>query len=400
MSLVNFKKGTLENYKEINSPSENTLYFVTDKGLLYLGSKLIAATKCAQKIVSNEPVTGVYIITYIDSNNNEQSIEITTSSQTSALITNAIELLDVNKVELVKETNSIVTINNIKEVDGKIALNTDGAVSLGDAAKKTAFSGDIPTSGTVSSTDLVNAKQVADYVAEKMSGVVGAMVYQGTIGDSTATIQTLPAASALNKGFVYVVKTAGTYADKACEPGDMIISNGTSWDVINGENQVTDSAATITPGATSSTKIATVDGTDITLKVSTLTVEDAAGTSGNVISELSTATAGKLTVTKTNVISSITGETAISGGNSNYVAVTATTSSNATTLASSVKTQTLSSATSSADGLATAYDIKQNAANKCVMTSYSTVTGGTIATTDTINGAVNKLETALVWGTF
>ena len=258
----------------------------------------------------------------------------------------------------------------------------------------------IPTDTDVTSTDLVNAKQVADFVAAKMTDVVGAMVYQGTIGDSTATIQTLPTASAANKGHVYVVKTAGTYADKACEPGDMIISNGTSWDVINGENQVTDSAATITPGATSSTKIATVDGTDITLKVSTLTVEDAAGTSGNVISGLSTATAGKLTVTKTNVISSITGETAISGGNSNYVAVTATTSSNATTLASSVKTQTLSSATSSADGLATAYDIKQNAANKCVMTSYSTVTGGTIATTDTINGAVNKLETALVWGTF
>ena len=34
MSLVNFKKGSLAGYNGIAVKDENTLYFVTDKGLL------------------------------------------------------------------------------------------------------------------------------------------------------------------------------------------------------------------------------------------------------------------------------------------------------------------------------------------------------------------------------
>ena len=62
MSLINFKKGLLANYKTATK-NDNTLYFVTDQGLLYLGSKLIAATTIAQKTnASDEPVEGVYVI--------------------------------------------------------------------------------------------------------------------------------------------------------------------------------------------------------------------------------------------------------------------------------------------------------------------------------------------------
>ena len=94
-----------------------------------------------------------------------------------------------------------------------------------------------------------------------LTGIVGAMVYKGTIGTG-GTITTLPTASDANKGYVYMVKTAGTYASQACEVGDMIVSNGTSWDVINGENQVTNTGTTLEWG--NATTIATVDGTNIT----------------------------------------------------------------------------------------------------------------------------------------
>jgi hypothetical protein len=408
MSLVNFKQGTLVNYKKITTPDTNTLYFVTDEGLLYLGSKLIAATSIAQKVENSAPVTGVYTITYIDSTNTPQSIDVVTSAQISSLISDAISTAIGNldgTATIVSESNDVVTLTtSVTETDGVISAGSS-TITLGNAAKKTVLSGSIETAVAAHEADssettinnLTTAAQVSDYVDTKLTGIVGAMVYRGTIGsqESGATVQTLPADAA--QGDVYVVKTAGTYAEKACEVGDMIIYNGDTWDIVNGENQVTNSAATLSLGATNATTIATVDGTDITLKIGTLTVSDTG--SGNVVSGV-LVSGDTMTLTRTDVIASITGETAISGGNSNLVAVTATTSSNATTLASSVKTQTLASATSSADGLATAYDIQQNAAANCVLANYTTVTGGTVTTSDTINAAINKLETVLVWGSF
>jgi hypothetical protein len=98
--------------------------------------------------------------------------------------------------------------------------------------------------------------------------LVSALRYKGTIGSSNATVTTLPASHAV--GDVYVVKTNGTYAGKAAEVGDYIIcntagdtANDAHWDVINGENQVSNKAVTLAWGA--SRTIATVDGTDITV---------------------------------------------------------------------------------------------------------------------------------------
>ena len=394
MSLVNFKKGSLAGYNGIAVKDENTLYFVTDKGLLYLGEKLLAATSIAQKS------EGVYTITYIDSTNTPQTIDVATTDKISNYISSAIEALDTtNDVVVASKSGDVVTLTaGIKEVDGIIAKGSEADITLGTAAVKNYQTEAIPTTGVVSSTNLVSAAQVATYVESKMSGVVGAMVYQGTIGitGDNPTITSLPEASSSNKGYVYVVKTAGTYASKACEVGDMIISNGESWDVINGENQVTNNGATITPGAEATT-IATVDGIDITVSVAGLSASDS-GT-GNVVTGI-TASGNEITVTKGNVIESVTGETAISGGNSDYVAVSAETTSNAVTLSSTVKTQNIASAAQSADGLATAYDIKTNVADNAVLTGYASALTGTISAASTITSAIKSLETAITWGSF
>lgn len=394
MSLVNFKKGSLAGYKGIAVKDENTLYFVTDQGLLYLGEKLLAATSIAQKS------DGVYTITYIDSTNTQQTIDVATTDKISNYISSAIAALDTtNDVVVASKSGDVVTLTaGIKEVDGIIAKGSEADITLGTAAVKNYQTEAIPTTGVVSSTNLVSAAQVATYVESKMSGVVGAMVYQGTIGitGDNPTITSLPEASSSNKGYVYVVKTAGTYASKACEVGDMIISNGKSWDVINGENQVTNNGATITPGAEATT-IATVDGIDITVSVAGLSASDS-GT-GNVVTGI-TASGNEITVTKGNVIESVTGETAISGGNSDYVAVSAETTSNAVTLSSTVKTQNIASAAQSVDGLATAYDIKTNVADNAVLTGYASALTGTISAASTITSAIKSLETAITWGSF
>ena len=395
MSLVNFKKGSLDGYKGIAVKNENTLYFVTDKGLLYLGEKLLAATTITQKS------EGIYTITYIDSTNTPQTIDVATTDKISSDISSAIAALDTtNDVVVASKSGDVVTLTaGIKEVDGIIAKGSEADITLGTAAVKNYQTEAIPTTGAVSSTNLVSAAQVATYVESKMSGVVGAMVYQGTIGitGDNPTITSLPEASNSNKGYVYVVKTAGTYASKACEIGDMIISNGESWDVINGENQVTNNGATITPGASEATTIATVDGIDITVSVAGLSASDS-GT-GNVVTGV-TASGNEITVTKGNVIESVTGETAISGGNSDYVAVSAETTSNAVTLSSTVKTQGIASASQSVDGLATAYDIKTNVADNAVLTGYASALTGTISAASTITSAIKSLETAITWGSF
>lgn len=119
--------------------------------------------------------------------------------------------------------------------------------------------------------------------------MTSALTYKGTIGSSGATVSALPAAHKV--GDVYVVKTAGTYAGKAVEVGDYIICNTAGstasdahWDVINGENQVQNSNATLSWGTQST--IATVDGTSITVTMpanpNTTPVTSVAGNTGAV----------------------------------------------------------------------------------------------------------------------
>jgi len=51
------------------------------------------------------------------------------------------------------------------------------------------------------------------------------MIFKGSLGVG-GTIQTLPAASRQNVGFVYKVITAGAYYGIDAKPGDSFISDG------------------------------------------------------------------------------------------------------------------------------------------------------------------------------
>lgn len=109
------------------------------------------------------------------------------------------------------------------------------------------------------STNLPTSKAVAAYVD---GALVSVLKYQGTVTSTSG----LPATHKV--GHVYVVAEAGTYAGQSCEVGDYIIcktagttANNSHWDVINGENQVSDNNPTLNWGTKST--VATVDGTDI-----------------------------------------------------------------------------------------------------------------------------------------
>ena len=160
----------------------------------------------------------------------------------------------------------------------------------------------IATTGVPTTTEMNNAIN---------SALSSALQYKGTVKDGSV----LPTTNKV--GDVYVASGAYTTTQNSisykCESGDLFIWNGTYFDIVNGENQVTNNSATLTPGS-SNLKLATVDGTDITVTVpalpsivNTLNGESGALTTSYDTSILSTANgayrAGTLTIAgKTHII--------------------------------------------------------------------------------------------------
>ena len=123
-----------------------------------------------------------------------------------------------------------------------------------------AFSG-TPTAPTA--PDGTNTTQIATTAfVQSAFKANDAMTFKGTIGDSGATVTELPATH--QKGWTYKVATAGTYAGKTCEIGDMIIcvADGTvasndDWSVI--QNNI-DGAVT-GPSSATNNRVAAFNGT-------------------------------------------------------------------------------------------------------------------------------------------
>ena len=117
-----------------------------------------------------------------------------------------------------------------------------------------------------SSNALTTGKQVVDYVATQLGNLSGALIYRGTVDGSSTKLPTTHSA-----GDVYVASasftttTTQTGVAYTVESGDYFISNGTIFNVVNGENQVSNKNATLTIGG--SKTVATVDGTDITISL-------------------------------------------------------------------------------------------------------------------------------------
>ena len=180
--------------------------------------------------------------------------------------------------------------NATQKIEFFDATQTDGVVSTNNTASETLY-----LSQAVTAANPIITK-------DDLSGIVGAMVYKGAVNSNTD----LPT-TGVQAGWTYVVATAGTYAGQACEVGDMIIAKDSTptWNVINGENQVTNSNPTIVAGASTSSTIATVDGTAITAKVSvTAGSATIASKSGNSITLNTGITQG----TNTGTIANTTGE--------------------------------------------------------------------------------------------
>ena len=116
---------------------------------------------------------------------------------------------------------------------------------------------------TISTTGVPTTSEMNTAIA---TALTSALKYKGTVANSSALTS-----ADKTQGSVYVASasftTTATQTGKAytVEAGDYFISNGTTFDVVNGENQVSNANATL--AWNTSTKIATVDGTDIYVKL-------------------------------------------------------------------------------------------------------------------------------------
>ena len=131
------------------------------------------------------------------------------------------------------------------------------------------------TNGTSFTTTQYVAVPSKDYVDNAVStALTSALKYKGTVASNTELSE-----KTKTQGDVWVVSTAGNYTvtsngsttatSQHLEPGDYLICNGTTWDAVNGENQVSDGTDVLevpyTTTAGTAATIATVDGTDLTL---------------------------------------------------------------------------------------------------------------------------------------
>jgi hypothetical protein len=124
-----------------------------------------------------------------------------------------------------------------------------------------------PTLGTAAAknaTDTYNATgtdvTTGKAVAAALATLPEPMVFKGSLGTG-GTITTLPAASSSNKGYVYKVITAGTYASQSAKVGDTFISDGSAWVIIPSGDEP---SGTVTNVAVANGGGLTVSGSPIT----------------------------------------------------------------------------------------------------------------------------------------
>ncbi len=206
------------------------------------------------------------------------------------------ELEDVVAASENSLNNRLSTIEGMNLVIGT-GLTADKLVlGNGNSTVKTSSKGitTVAPSSSSDDTTIPTSAAVNSAISSALGTVAGALKYKGAVASNSA----LPATHSV--GDVYVVSTAGTFAGKACEVGDYIIckasgtaANNADWDVLNGENQVSNASASLAAAGSSAT-IATVDGTDITVTTpSTWTGVDKTGT----ITKVGNTTSGEASVT-------------------------------------------------------------------------------------------------------
>lgn len=323
----------------------------------------------------------------IDGTYNASTNKIATESTVST----AIAGLD-GTATIASQTGNVVTIKtSVTEVDGVIDNDSGTDIVLEEVAV-TGAAADVSivdAEGKITATDVEGALTELAKSIEALQGGFNIVVstdaattpygvtWEDTSTTPATTITGTKVAGADTFHHVYLVPSSGTTPNRYSEY--ITTRTGNEGSYVYGWEKLGDIAV------------------DLTGYVKTVTVN------GKVYAVDSNST----NISLGNVITAVTGETAIAGGNSNFVAVTATPTTDATTgensiaLTSTVKTHTVADATSgSGDGLATAKNVKNYVDTKsAVVNSNPTikVNDTTAAQIGTVGGTALTAKVALFW---
>ena len=269
--------------------------------------------------------------------------------------------------------------------------------------------------GTATTTSILNQGNLGSYYTKEaidsMLQGLDALTYQGTLGTGGSTTA-LPAHP--GNGDTYKVVTAGTYANKSCQIGDLLIATGTEgtdgkiqspeWTLVaNGDDtdttytfSVGDNTIKVTPKGGSETAVATITG-------------------GNVL----TASTNGTTITLDHDISSVTtgtyglasATTAVAAQEINIPKITVdqyghvTSASNSVLklpAAASLKTNTTTAGLKFNAGSGSDYEIAVNAGTAITTTASTsaiTISHANVTHTTTANGGADGTQLAAL-GTF
>lgn len=329
---------------------------------------------------------------------NDVNIEIdgtydasTNKIATESTVSTAIAALD-GTATIASQTGNVVTIKTgVTEEDGVISNDSGTDIVLEEVAV-TGAAADVSIAdaeGKITATDVEGALTELAKSIEALQGGFNIVVstdaattpygvtWEDTSTTPATTITGTKVAGADTFHHVYLVPAGGTTPNTYSEY--ITTRTGNEGSYVYGWEKLGDIAV------------------DLTGYVKTVTVN------GKVYAVDSNST----NISLGNVITAVTGETAISGGNSNFVAVTATPTTDATTgensiaLTSTVKTHTVEDATSgSGNGLATAKNVKDYVDTKsAVVNSNPTiiVNDTTAAQIGTVGGTALTAKVALFW---
>ena len=302
-------------------------------------------------------------------------------------VTTAINALDGTAV-IASKTGNVVTIKSgITETDGVISNNSNADIVLEEVAS-TGAAADVSIADAQNKITATNVEDALTELALAISALQGsfnvivstnaATTPNGvTWTDGQTTVTGTLSASADTFHKIYLVPNSGSGQNSHSEY--ITTRTGSEGSYVYGWEKLGDIEV------------------DLTGYVKTITVN---GKSYAVTTDSTNINVG-------DVITTVTGETAISGGNSTFVAVTATTGSadsttgtKGVTLSSTVKTVSVDTATSSNDGLATAKDVKDYVDTQSAVTDAAPtikVNDSTASTIGTIGTTPITAKVALYW---
>ena len=216
------KYGPWAKYAALSEINPDVLYFITDKGgTVYRGSELVIPSRVIESINTGTTTIGngtqYYYSFEIEAfNSNSAGATGTPSAPTKYSF-------DVYNKEAVDAIRTVL-MNALQQHDAKLATNeASGHVWLTDDVNLSGSGNPNAASGYTA----VTPEGVYKAISEAIGGIGGAMVFKGTIGsagqDPEPTVTSLPTNN-YEAGWTYRVVTAGTYASKTCEVGDLIIS--------------------------------------------------------------------------------------------------------------------------------------------------------------------------------